>query len=143
MNLRSAYAHVVTDALTSLLAIVALTAGLWGGWAWLDPVIGIVGAMVIAWWSRGLLADSARVLLDREMDAPVVRQLRDAIQSDGDTEICDLHVWRVGRTSYAAVVTVVAREPRTPEVYRARVAGIPSLAHVSVEVNRCGHQQCP
>ena len=143
LNLNSAYAHVVTDAFTSVLAIVALAAGLWAGWAWMDPAMGIVGAAVILWWSKGLIADSARVLLDREMDAPVVGELRRAIESDGDAEIADLHVWRVGRSSHAAVVTVVAREPLGPEAYRARVAGIKSLAHVSVEVNRCPHGHCP
>ncbi len=143
LNLRSAYAHVVTDAFTSVLAIAALAAGLWAGWAWMDPAMGIVGAAVILWWSKALIADSARVLLDREMDAPVVGELRRAIESDGDAEIADLHVWRVGRSSHAAVVTVVAREPLAPDAYRARVAGIASLAHVSVEVNRCPHGHCP
>lgn len=143
LNLRSAYTHVVTDAFTSVLAIVALAAGLWAGWAWMDPAMGIVGAAVIVWWSKGLIADSARVLLDREMDAPVVDELRRAIESDGDAEIADLHVWRVGRKCHAAVVTVVARDPLTPDAYRARVAGIASLAHVSVEVNRCPHGDCP
>ena len=141
--MRSAYVHVVTDAFTSVLAIVALAAGLWKGWSWLDPAMGIVGAAVILWWSKGLLADSARVLLDREMDSPVVEQIRSAIQSDGDAEIADLHVWRVGRASHAAVVTVVAKEPLSPAAYRERVAGIASLAHVSVEVNRCPHADCP
>jgi Co/Zn/Cd efflux system component len=108
----------------------------------MDPLMGIVGAAVIGWWAKGLLAESARVLLDREMDAPIVRQLRAAIESDGDTQICDLHVWRVGRTTHAAVVAVVAREPLSPDGYRERLAGIPSLAHVSVEVNRCPHEHC-
>jgi cation diffusion facilitator family transporter len=143
LNLKSAYVHVLTDALTSVLAIVALAAGWLGGWTWLDPAMGIVGALVIAWWARGLIAESARVLLDREMDSPLVGQIRTAIQSDGDAEICDLHVWRVGRESYAAVVTVVAERPLTPAAYRDRIAGLPALVHVSVEVNRCGHQACP
>lgn len=139
----SALAHVVTDALTSVLAIVALAAGLWKGWAWLDPAMGVVGALVIAWWAKGLIADSARVLLDREMDSPVVEQIRRAIQVDGDAEIADLHVWRVGRASHAAVITVVAKDPLPPSAYRERVASIASLAHVSVEVNRCPHGDCP
>ncbi|MGZ5032612.1 MAG: CDF family Co(II)/Ni(II) efflux transporter DmeF [Usitatibacter sp.] len=143
LNLRSAYVHVVADAFTSVLAIAALAAGLWAGWAWLDPAMGIVGAVVIAWWSKGLLLDSARVLLDREMDSPVVSRIRAAIQSDGDAEISDLHVWRVGRASYAAVVTVVADRPRTPAEYRERLAAIASLVHVSVEVNRCPQGDCP
>jgi len=135
--------HVLADAFTSVLAIAALAAGLWLGWTWMDPVMGVVGAGVILWWSKGLLADSARVLLDREMDSPVVPQIREAIQSDGDAQIADLHVWRVGRASYAAVISVVADEPLTPAAYRERVAAIPTLVHVSVEVNRCPHGDCP
>jgi cation diffusion facilitator family transporter len=143
LNLKSAYVHVIADAFTSVLAIVALSAGLWLGWTWLDPVMGLVGAGVILWWARGLIADSARVLLDREMDSPVVAQIRKAIESDGDAEIADLHVWRVGRASQAAVVTIVAQSPLAPDAYRARLAGIASLMHVSVEVNRCPHGDCP
>jgi cation diffusion facilitator family transporter len=142
LNLRSAYAHVLTDAFTSVLAIAALAAGLWAGWGWMDPVMGIVGAVVIAWWAKGLLADAARVLLDREMDSPIVQRLRRAIESDSDAQIADLHVWRVGRGSYASVVTIIAREPRSPDVYRARLDGIPELAHVSIEVNQCPHDRC-
>jgi cation diffusion facilitator family transporter len=143
LNLASAYTHVLADALTSVLAIAALAAGLWLGWAWLDPAMGIVGAGVILWWSKGLVGDSARVLLDREMDAPIVEQVRGAVQTDGDAEIADLHVWRVGRASYAAVMTVVAHEPLAPDAYRARAAAVPGLVHVSVEVNRCPHGDCP
>ena len=143
INLRSAYVHVLADAFTSVLAIVALAAGLWLGWGWLDPVMGLVGAGVIIWWSKGLIGDSARVLLDREMDAPLVSRIRKAIESDGDAEIADLHVWRVGRASHAAVLTVVADEPLTPGAYRERLAGIATLMHVSVEVNRCPQGDCP
>lgn len=143
MNLRSAYFHVLADAFTSVLAIVALAAGLWAGWTWLDPVMGIVGALVIASWSRGLIRDSSRVLLDREMDSPVVERIRVAIESDGDSELADLHVWRVGRASHAAVMTVVAQNPQPPHAYRRRLEDIPSLIHVSIEVNRCPHRRCP
>jgi len=143
LNLRSAYVHVLADALTSVFAIVALSAGLWLGLAWLDPVMGLVGSAVILWWAKGLITESSRVLLDREMDAPVVGQIRAAIQADGDVEIADLHVWRVGRASHAAVLCLVAENPRTPDEYRARLAGIPSLVHVSIEVDRCAHVACP
>lgn len=143
LNLRAAYVHVLTDAFTSVLAIVALSAGMMGGWAWLDPAMGLVGAGVIAWWSKGLLFQSARVLLDREMDAPVAAEVRRAIETDGDAEIADLHVWRVGRSRHACIVTIVARKPLTPDGYRERLAGIASLAHVSIEVNRCPHENCP
>lgn len=143
INLRSAYVHVLADAFTSVLAIVALGAGLWFGIAWLDPVMGFIGAGVVGWWSKGLIAQSARVLLDREMDAPLVARIRGAIEIDGDAEIADLHVWRVGRASHAAVLTVVAHRPLDPGAYRERLAGIPTLMHVSVEVNRCPHGDCP
>ena len=131
------------NAFTSVLAIAALAAGMVAGWAWLDPVMGIVGAAVIAWWSKGLLVQSSRVLLDREMDSPVAAQVKLAIESDGDAEIADLHVWRVGRARYACIVAVVARQPLTPDEYRGRLAAIPALAHVSIEVNRCPHLRCP
>jgi cation diffusion facilitator family transporter len=143
LNLKSAYVHVLTDALTSVLAIGALAAGLWAGWTWLDPAMGLVGGALVGWWAKGLLAESARVLLDREMDPVLVAQIRGAVQSDGDAEIADLHVWRVGRSSRAAVITIVADNPLAPEAYRARVSAIPGLAHVSIEVNRCPHGDCP
>jgi cation diffusion facilitator family transporter len=143
LNLKSAYAHVLADAATSVLAIVALAAGLWLGWMWLDPVMGLVGAGLIAWWAKGLVTDSARVLLDREMEEPLVGRIRSAIESDGDAEIADLHVWRVGRASHAAILTVVAHDPLPPDAYRARLTSIGSLMHVSVEVNRCAHKDCP
>jgi cation diffusion facilitator family transporter len=143
LNLKAAYVHVLADAFTSILAIMALAAGLWLGIGWLDPLMGIVGAGVIAWWSKGLLADSARVLLDREMEAPLVDQIRAAIECDGDAEIADLHVWRVGRSSHAAVLTIVAHEPLAPAAYRERLGAVPTLVHVSVEVNRCPHGDCP
>src|SRR5262249_27458565 len=135
LNLRSAYIHVLADAVTSVLAIVALAAGLWLGWTWLDPVMGFVGALVILSWSKTLIADSAPVLLDGEMDSPVGDEIRKSIESDGDAEIAALHVWRVGRASHAAVVTVVAQNPLAPDAYRSRLSGIASLMHVSVEVN--------
>ena len=142
LNLRAAYLHVLADAFTSVLAIAALAAGMVAGWAWLDPAMGIVGAVVIAWWSKGLLAQSARILLDREMDSPVAAQVKLAIESDGDAEIADLHLWRVGRDRHACIVSIVAREPLTPDGYRERLAGIGALAHVSIEVNRCPHDKC-
>ncbi len=129
--------------MTSVLAIIALAAGLWLGWNWLDPVMGLVGAGVVAWWSKGLIAESGRILLDREMDAALVDKIRKAVEVDGDAEIADLHVWRVGRKSHAAVLTVVAHQPQPPAVYRERLACVPTLMHVSVEVNRCPHGDCP
>jgi cation diffusion facilitator family transporter len=137
LNLRAAYAHVVADALTSVFAIGALSAALWLGWDWLDPVVGIVGAVVIGVWAWGLMRQSAAVLLDREMHHPLTQEVRDAIESDGDAQVADLHVWRVGRDKFAAIVCVVADAPLTPSSYRERLAQHEELAPGSIEVNRC------
>ena len=137
LNLRGAYLHVLADALTSVLAIVALAAALWLGWWWLDPLVGVLGAVMIAVWAQGLLRDSAKVLLDREMDHPLNQAMRGALESDGDAKVADLHLWRVGRTQFAAIVCIVADAPLAPGVYRERLRGHLELVHVSVEVNRC------
>ena len=137
LNLQAAYLHVLSDAATSVLAIGALLAGKFAGLLWLDPVMGLVGAALIAWWSRGLLARTGRILLDREMDHPLVEQMRQRLEADGDAHVADLHFWRVGDESFAAHATVVADEPLTADAYRARVTDLAALAHVSIEVNRC------
>jgi cation diffusion facilitator family transporter len=137
LNLRAAYVHVLADALTSVLAIGALAGALWLGWWWLDPLVGVLGALVIGVWSIGLMRQSAAVLLDREMDHPLTRQIRADIESDGDAKVADLHLWRVGRAQFAAIACVVADVPLAPSVYRARLARHAELVHVSLEVNRC------
>jgi cation diffusion facilitator family transporter len=137
MNLRAAYVHVLADALTSLLAIAALCGALWMGWWWLDPLVGVLGAVVIGVWSVGLMRQSAAVLLDREMDHPLAATIRADLESDGDAQVADLHVWRVGRDKFAAIATVVADEPLPAAAYRERLARHPQLAHLSLEVHRC------
>jgi cation diffusion facilitator family transporter len=137
LNLRGAYLHVLADAFTSVLAIAALGAALWLGWWWLDPLVGVLGAVVIAVWAKGLLLDSANVLLDREMDHPLAHAMRAALESDGDAKVADLHLWRVGREQFAAIVCIVADAPLAPAHYRERLAVHHELVHVSVEVNRC------
>lgn len=139
LNLRAAYVHVLADALTSVLAILALAAALWLGWQWLDPLVGVLGSVVIGVWSVGLLRQTAAVLLDREMDHPLVDQIRTAIESDGDARVADLHLWRVGRQQYAAIASIVADVPLPSAEYRARLATYPALAHLSLEVNQCPH----
>jgi cation diffusion facilitator family transporter len=139
LNLRAAYVHVLADALTSVLAILALAATLWLGWKWLDPLVGVLGAAVIGVWSVGLLRQTAAVLLDREMDHPLVEQIRTAIESDGDARVADLHLWRVGRQQYAAIASIVADAPLPSADYRARLISFPALAHLSLEVNQCPH----
>lgn len=136
INLRAAYLHVVADAATSVLAIVALLGGLFLGLMWLDPMMGIVGSVLIANWARALLRDSGRVLLDAEMDAPVVARIREKIsQALPEAELCDLHIWRVGKKQYACIIGLAAATRLTPDDVRRELAGISELAHVSVEVN--------
>jgi len=131
-NLRSAYVHVLADALTSILAIAALLAGRYLGWTWMDPVMGIVGAIVIARWSWTLMRDTAAVLLDRT-DDHVAGEVRELVEAPGDARITDLHVWRVGPEAHAAIVSVVADQGVTGETIRARLAPVHELAHLTVE----------
>ncbi|MGF6222851.1 CDF family Co(II)/Ni(II) efflux transporter DmeF [Pseudomonas frederiksbergensis] len=131
-NLRSAYLHVLADALTSVLAIVALLAGRYLGWVWLDPVMGIVGAIVIARWAYGLMRDSAAVLLDTT-DEHVAAEIRVLLESTGDVRISDLHVWQVGPQARAAIVSVVAVAGVNADAIRERLAPVHELSHLTVE----------
>jgi cation diffusion facilitator family transporter len=130
-NLRSAFVHVVADTFTSVLAIVALLAGRFLGWAWLDPVMGIVGAAVILVWSRTLLWDTAAILLDRT-DPSLEAEIREQVEGKGDATITDLHVWRVGPGAHAAIVSVTGGVDG--DAVRKQLASIHELAHVTVEV---------
>ncbi|WP_159590294.1 CDF family Co(II)/Ni(II) efflux transporter DmeF [Chelativorans xinjiangense] len=133
-NLRAAYLHVLADALTSLLAIVALTAGSMFGWIWLDPMMGIVGALVIARWSWGLIRDAGAVLLDYiPPDENLPEKIRAAIETDGD-RITDLHVWRLGPGHHGAIVSLATRAPKSPSQYRSKLAHIHQLSHLTIEV---------
>ena len=140
LNLKSAYVHVIADAATSVLAIVALAGGWLYGWAWLDPAMGIVGAALVAVWAKNLLAETGKVLLDREMDHPVVAEIREAVEADaGLTRITDLHVWRVGKCSYSCAISVVTRDPAlTANRVREQLAVHEEIAHVTVEIQRPG-----
>ena len=135
-NLRAAYLHVLADALTSVLAILALLLGRSYGWTWADPAMGVVGALVIARWSWGLIRDSGSVLLDAAAEGQDVRQeIREAMAPTG-SQVTDLHVWQVGPGHFAAIVSLMAREPREPAHYKALLAHIHELSHVTVEVQR-------
>jgi len=140
LNLRSAYLHVVADAATSVLAILALLGGMFQGWNWLDPVMGLVGAILVARWAYGLLLDTAQVLLDREMDHPVVEEIRQVLRDDpslGTSRVVDLHVWRVGRNKFAVIIGLLTDHPTvTPDAVRQALGVHEELAHVSVEINR-------
>jgi cation diffusion facilitator family transporter len=141
LNLKSAYLHVVADAATSVAAIAALAGGWWLGWAWLDPVMGIVGAVIVAIWAKGLIGETAKVLLDREMDAPVVDEIREVIAERGaasETLIADLHVWRVGRATYACALSLVTHDAQlTPTQVREWLAVHEEIAHATIEIHRC------
>jgi cation diffusion facilitator family transporter len=136
LNLRSAYLHVVADAATSVLAILALFGGKMWGAAWLDPVMGIVGAGLVAVWAYGLLRDTGRVLLDAEMDAPVVAEIREVIEAEPiKTDITDLHVWRVGKGKYACIICLVTAGKADPNYFKQQLGIHTELVHITVEVN--------
>jgi cation diffusion facilitator family transporter len=137
LNLKSAYVHVIADAATSVLAIAALFGGWFFGWAWLDPLMGIVGAVLVAVWAKNLIVDTGKVLLDREMDAPVVAEIREVVEADGGgTRIVDLHVWRVGRQSYSCALSVVTSDPAlSPQAVRERLAVHEEIVHSTIELH--------
>ena len=141
-NLRAAYLHVVADALTSVLAIAALVAGRWLGWNWLDPLMGLVGAALIARWAWGLIRDSGHVLLDGSANDATREAIRRAIETDSDSLVTDLHVWAVGPRTWSASLAVLSHDPLAPEDYKRLLQGIPRLEHVLIEVNRCPGEIC-
>lgn len=133
-NLRAAYLHVLADALTSVLAIAALLVGRSYGWLWADPAMGVVGALVIARWSWGLIRDAGGVLLDAPAEGPQVRQeIEDILAATGDT-LKDLHVWQVGPGHFAAIVSVASATPQPAQHYKALLLPVHELSHVTVEV---------
>jgi cation diffusion facilitator family transporter len=141
LNLKSAYLHVIADAATSVLAIIALIGGWMYGWSWLDPVMGIVGAALVAKWAKGLLTETGKVLLDREMDHPVVAEIREAIETGPnavETLISDLHVWRVGKGAYSCAISVVTHDPTlTPAKIREQLAVHEEIVHTTIEIQVC------
>ena len=143
LNLRAAYLHVLADGLTSLLAILALTSGKFFGWAWLDPVVGLVGSGVVFSWAYTLLRDTSGILVDRTpATSDLPDEIRKAVESDGDSIVSDLHVWRVGSGKFAAIVSIVAHEPKTSEDYRDLLRVHQELVHVTIETQVC-HERHP
>jgi len=134
-NLRSAYLHVLADALTSLFAIGALLTGKYLGWTWMDPTMGVVGAVMVAVWSRGLLQATARVLLDMRAPEPLQAAIRAAIERAGTDTVTDLHVWSIGPNLYAAAICITSPAPEPSQVYRDRLPKDAGLVHVTLEVN--------
>ena len=137
-NLRAAYVHVLADALTSVLAIVGLSAAWAFGWTFIDPAVGLVGMIVILSWALSLVRTAGRVLLDTVPDPELARRIRERIEIGGD-RLTDLHLWQVGPGHAAMIASVVSDAPQTPSVYKARLEGLAGLSHVTIEVNVCPH----
>jgi len=136
LNLRSAYVHVAADAAVSLLAILALSGGKYFHINWLDSAVGLVGSVVVALWAWSLLRSTGRILLDAEMDAPVVAEIHEAVRASAQpAEITDLHVWRVGKGKYACILSVTTATAATPEYFRSLLERHGEIVHVTVEVN--------
>ena len=129
--------HVIADAFTSVLAIAALAGGAWFGLGWLDPAVALLGAAVIGQWSFGVLAGTARALVDATEDPALTQRVRDLIEADGDAKVADLHVWQVGAQAWCAALAVVADAPQSAAAYRARLSVVAQLKHVTVEVHCC------
>ncbi|TAN66116.1 MAG: cation transporter [Methylobacter sp.] len=149
-NLKAAYFHVLADALTSVLAIIALVLGKYYGWNWLDPVMGIVGALIITQWSYSLMKETSPVLLDESIALKYKLAIKEKIESDEDNRISDLHIWRVSPGHFAIIISLVSHNPKAPEYYKELLKefrgsggiGINKLSHITVEVNKCTGDFC-
>lgn len=141
-NLRAAYMHVMADALTSVLAIVALLAGKYYGWNWLDAVMGFVGALVILAWSWGLIKETSPVLLDQGIDEHYLQAIQDTLEEDGECLVSDIHIWRVSPSHHAAIIVLLTQFPKSPSYYKALLANFVHLDHLTIEVNGCEGKQC-
>jgi cation diffusion facilitator family transporter len=141
-NLRAAYLHVMADALTSVLAIVALLAGKYYGWVWLDAVMGFVGAVVILIWAWGLIKETSPILLDQSVGEDFQQSIRLAIEEDGEAKIVDLHVWRLTASHCAAIISLVSQTPKSPSYYKGLLAGLVDIDHLTIEINACVGDDC-
>jgi cation diffusion facilitator family transporter len=138
LNLRAAYVHVLADAVTSVLAISALSSGKFFGWAWLDPVVGIVGSGVVFSWAYTLLRASGAVLLDvTPGGSDLPQEIRRAVENDGDSIVTDLHIWQVSSGKFAAIVSIMAHDPKSSEEYRALLSSHEELVHLTIETQHC------
>ena len=141
-NLSAAYFHVLADALTSVLAIIALISGKAFGWIWMDPIMGIVGGAVIMRWSYGLLRNTSKILLDRDVSMTTVSAIYSTIETDSDNRVSDLHIWRIGSNQLAAIISIVTHYPQPPEYYKKLLKKFNELVHVTIEVNSCESEPC-
>jgi len=141
-NFKAAYLHVLADALTSVLAIAALILGKYLGWNWLDPVIGIVGAMVIGRWAYGLLRETGFILLDGSMESKELTAIKEKVEGTLDNRITDMHVWRVGPADYAAIISIVTHHPQKMGYYKRLLEDFKEISHLTIELNVCEGESC-
>jgi len=141
-NLHAAYMHVLADALTSLLAIIALLSGKYFGWNWLDPMMGIVGAIIITRWSYGLLKQTSPILLDGSIDEEYQLAVKNTIENDSDNRISDIHIWKVSANHYAAMISLVTHTPKPIEHYKELLRDFHKLSHTTIEVYECKDKPC-
>ena len=141
-NIKAAYFHVLADALTSLFAIFALLLGKYYGWNWLDPVMGIVGGIIITKWSIGLVKETSPILLDENITKEYQEKIKKKIESDSDNLITDIHVWKVSANHYASIISIVTHFPKSAEYYKELLQDFHKLSHVSIEVNECNNENC-
>lgn len=141
-NLKAAYLHVIADALTSVLAIIALLAGKYFALNWLDPAIGIVGALIIIRWAYSLLSETSALLLDRSIDANYLLAIKETIESNADNRIADIHIWRVAPNHFAVIISLISHKPQSPAYYKALLKAFDKLEHITIEVNQCTGEGC-
>jgi len=134
-NLKAAYLHVLADALTSLLAIAALLCAKYLGSTWMDPVVGIIGAILVSSWSFGLLRSTSGILLDKQGPESIRDRIRNSLEADEDSRVTDLHLWSIGPNIYSVVITIVAHDPATPVQYKERIPKNLGLVHIAIEVH--------
>lgn len=142
-NLRAAYLHVLADALTSLTAIIALLAGKYFGLNWLDPVMGIVGSLLVGHWSWGLLKSTSQVLLDHQVSKSIRERVQHSLESNGDDRVTDLHIWSIGPGVTAACLSIVSHDPQSPDEYKQRVLETIPNSHITIEIHQCQGESSP
>jgi cation diffusion facilitator family transporter len=141
-NIKAAYFHVLADALTSLFAIFALLLGKYYGWNWLDPLMGIVGGIIIAKWSIGLVKDTSPILLDETIKKEYKEKIKEKIENDSDNIISDIHIWRISANHYASIISIVTHSPKSTEYYKDLLKDFHKLSHISIEINECDDKDC-
>jgi cation diffusion facilitator family transporter len=141
-NLKAAYLHVLADAMTSLLAIIALLSGKYWGLSWLDPLMGIVGAVIITSWALNLLRQTGPVLLDASVDENYAKAIQSTIEQNSEDRVSDIHVWKLGGNHYGAIVAIVSHDDNTPDYYRALLKDFDELSHITIEVQFCQDAHC-